>query len=288
MIWVSVLTALSLLFLFKGRKPTGIGLKRLSRITGSEDRTDRKRSLDVRRAFHGLVTLPGRFLPERTLERLSRDLGKRAPLSGMEMPEMVGIRFWSTILFPAVTAMAFRFSPISLFLALPAALLGYFLPVLTANRNRRKYIDEVRRCLPDTTDMLYAFVLGGRNLDQAFTGAAETAPEPLRALLGRAVREMELGASRQETFEELKRRCPVPELASVLNLLLEAERRGYSLSGALKILSSEIRAKRRDQLRAAVAKAPLKMLAPLVFLILPASVILVVGPTLFAALQRSF
>lgn len=99
---------------------------------------------------------------------------------------------------------------------------------------------------------------------------------------------MELGSTRAEAFERLLERCPLPELASLLRTLLEAERRGHPLAGTLEVFSREIRLRRRDQLRVIVAKAPLKLLAPLVFLILPASVILTVGPTFLTTMMHGF
>jgi tight adherence protein C len=137
-------------------------------------------------------------------------------------------------------------------------------------------------------DMLYAHVLGGKNLDQAFRGAAVLAREPLGSFTMAAVREMELGATREEAFSRLLSSCPVRELSSLLRSVLEAEKRGHSLSTSLAVFSREIRLRRRDQVREAGARAPLKMLVPLIFLILPASVLLTVGPTLLATLQRVF
>jgi len=149
-------------------------------------------------------------------------------------------------------------------------------------------METVKRALPDTADILYSLVLGGKNLDQAFKNAAALAPEPLSGYLMSAVREIELGSTREEAFDRLADRCPLRELKSLLRSLLEAERRGYSLSSSLSVFSREIRLRRRDALREAGARAPLKMLAPLVFLILPASVLLTVGPTFLATLQQVF
>jgi len=126
------------------------------------------------------------------------------------------------------------------------------------------------------------------DFDQAFRAAAMLAREPLRSILSQSVREMELGSTRREAFDGLTGRCPVRELSSLLNSLLEAEKRGHSLSSSLAVFSHEIRLRRRDQVREAGAKAPLKMLVPLIFLILPASVLLTVGPTFLVTLQRVF
>lgn len=241
-----------------------------------------------RSSYRVFIELPLKLMPGALLKRLCSDLEGRAALSGMSVNRLAGLRIWATLFLPVVILLLFRFSRSGLMLFAPCAALGWMLPVLIAAKNRDRYLDEVRRALPGTADMLYAFVLGGKNLDQAFRGAAEAAPEPLRSPLTQALREMELGSTRAEAFERLLERCPLPELASLLRTLLEAERRGHPLAGTLEVFSREIRLRRRDQLRVAVAKAPLKLLAPLVFLILPASVILTVGPTFLATLMHRF
>jgi tight adherence protein C len=232
--------------------------------------------------------MPLKLVPDSLRKRLCSDLEGQVAHSGMTVDRLTGLRVWATFALPFVVLFLLRFSRLGLMLAAPCAAFGWMLPVILASKNRDRYLDEVRRALPDTADMLYAFVLGGKNLDQAFRGAAEAAPEPLRSTLAQTVREMELGSTRAEAFEHLLERCPLPELASLLRTLLEAERRGHPLAGTLEVFSREIRLRRRDRLRVTVAKAPLKLLAPLVFLILPASVILTVGPTLLATLMHRF
>lgn len=289
MIAIAVSAALAIFFFVKGRarKPEA-GLERLRRLSGDEAETAEPVGKRSRRLLLAVVEIPCRVLPSPLKEKLGRDLPKRVPLSGFTIEQLIGIRVWGTATLPLFALFAFRFSRAGLFFALPCVALGIWSPDLLAGRSRGLYLDSVRRALPHTADMLYAFVLGGRNLDQAFKGAAESSPEPLKSLLGQAVREMELGSTREESFKKLLERCPLSELSSLLRSLLEAERRGHRLTGTLEIFSREIRLRRRDQLRVAVAKAPLKLLAPLVFLILPASVILTVGPTFLATLQRSF
>jgi tight adherence protein C len=241
-----------------------------------------------RRSYRVFIDMPLKLMPGALRKRFCSDLEGRAALSGMSVDRLAGLRVWATLILPVVVLLIFRFSRLGLTLFAPCAAFGWMLPVLIAAKNRDRYLDEVRRALPGTADMLYAFVLGGKNLDQAFRGAAEAAVEPLRSLLAQTVREMELGSTRAEVFERLIERCPLPELASLLRTLLEAERRGHPLAGTLEVFSREIRLRRRDHLRVKVAKAPLKLLAPLVFLILPASVILTVGPTLLATLTHRF
>ena len=242
----------------------------------------------IRRSFWAFVEMPLKLTPVALRKRLFSDLERRVALSGMSVDRLTGVRVWATLISPVFVLLLSRFSRAGLMLSVPCAAFGWMLPALMAVRNRDRYFDEVRHALPGTADMLYAFVLGGKNLEQAFRGAAEAAPEPLHTPLAQTVREMELGSTRTEAFERLLERCPVPELASLLRTLLEAERRGHPLAGTLEVFSREIRLRRRDQLRVTVAKAPLKLLAPLVFLILPASVILTVGPIFLTTLMHRF
>jgi tight adherence protein C len=287
MAWIVVLAAIALAFLFMGRStPEESGIVRLHRLTG--DGAGGPTPGRGRRAewIRSLVEAPLRVIPGPLKELLASDLQKVAPLSGFTMERLTGIRVTAALCLPLAFALLTRFSRTGVIAAPILAALGLMLPRIMAARNRNAYLEAVRGCLPHMADMLYAFVLGGKNLDQAFRGAAEASPEPLGPLLKLAVRELELGSSREESFSRMLERCPLPELSSLLRSLTEAERRGYTVSSTLAVFSRELRLRRRDQLRVSVAKAPLKMLAPLVFLILPASVLLTVGPTFLVTLNK--
>ncbi|MDD5447578.1 MAG: type II secretion system F family protein [Actinomycetota bacterium] len=227
-----------------------------------------------------------RLIPERARKVLCSDLFKQENLSGYSVEKLLGIRLLATTLLPLAALLIFRFSAIGLLLAAPLAALGYLLPIFLAESGKKKFLDSVRSELPHTTDMLYTLVVGGKNLDNAFRGATECSPEPLRSLLIVAVRHLELGSSTEEAFELVREECHLRELSSLLRTISEAQKRGTPLSHALMVFSNNLREKERDRIRQSAAKAPLKMLAPLVFLILPASIILTIGPTIMVALNQ--
>ena len=239
---------------------------------------------NVRRLSRAVVTLSVRVLPDRLKELATADLLVRSVDSGYEPEELLAVRLTLMIAAPLAAVTLFRFSLTGIVLVPALSTVGFIVPRAVASRGRARYLESLKPGVTQMCDMLYAFVLGGKNLDQAFRDAAEATAEPLGSLLVRAAREVELGSAREEAFAHLQMRCPLPELATLLRTLGEAERRGFPLSSTLGTLSREIRLKERDDMRVAVAKAPLKMLAPLVLLILPASVLLTVGPTLIATL----
>lgn len=288
MAWVAGAAALALLFLARGRGDNRRrGVDRLLYLQGEErgpTASAKGRGQSLALTF---LELPYRLTPKRFRSILTGGLPEPpAQADSMTREMLAGLRLWAAAGFPAIALLMFRFTPAALASAPALSVPGFLLPRWIISRRRNRFEESVRQGLPQAADMLYAFVLGGKNLDQAFRGAAEASAEPLGALLQRSVREMELGASRDEAFARLLERCPLPELASLLRTLSEAERRGHSLSATLEVFSREIRLRRRDQLRVMVAKAPLKMLAPLVFLILPASVLLTVGPTFLVTLKK--
>lgn len=283
-------TALALIFLVRGRSRPTRAAVRLDHL-GGPNRESKDTGCEGRRrplSAGGVLVVPVRLLPGRARRAVMRGIDTDARFGGLSPEQLCGLRVWSMVSLPIATVCLTRFGKWGLAMAPCACVLGYLVPLLAQARDRSRYMDAVRSGLPHVADLLYAFALGGKNLHQSFAGAVEATPEPLRSLLSRAVIEMDLGASREEAFSRLQSRCPLPELSTLLVALREAEKRGYPMSGTLAVFSRELRLQHRDRLRVLVAKAPLKILGPLVFLILPASVILTVGPTFLAALKRGF
>jgi len=290
-LWVCVVAALSIIFISSGSKDRErTGVSRLLALDDETRKTEEQgghiRSRD--RSFASIIELPYRLTPATLRARFFAPLEALCDTPGLTVPRLAGACFYTSAGMPLCFLLLTKFSTFGLAGAPVCVAFGLLIPRVIASRARNHYLEASRQALPDTADTLYAYILGGKNLDQAFRGAAQYAPEPLSPLLLRAVREIDLGASREEAFDKLAARCPVHELSSLLRSLLEAEKRGYSMSVSLAVFSREIRLRRRDQLRQKCAKAPLKMLAPLVFLILPASVLLTVGPIFLATLHRIF
>ena len=290
MLWAFVIGGFAILLLALGRRPgQPAGIDRLILLDGgSAEELAPRRRVKAGRLLDAFLQMPYRIAPAFIRVRLDARLEKLCEAPGLSVPVLAGIGAYASVGVPLLLLMLSRFSLAGLLTAPACCAFGLFVPRIIAGRARCRHLESVRQALPDTADMLYAYVLGGKNLDQAFRGAALLACEPLKSFLSQAVREMELGSARDEAFERLSARCPVRELSSLLNSLLEAEKRGHSLSSSLAVFSREIRLRRRDQVREAGAKAPLKMLVPLIFLILPASVLLTVGPTFLVTLQRVF
>lgn len=108
-------------------------------------------------------------------------------------------------------------------------------------------------------------------------------PGPLGAELRRTVEEIDLGIPRSQALTNLAKRAEIAELESLVGVLVNAERFGIGVSGSLQTFSEEMRIRRRQAAEEQARRAPVKMLFPLVFLILPAFILLTVVPMLMSA-----
>ena len=143
----------------------------------------------------------------------------------------------------------------------------------------------IRRALPDFLDLLAISVEAGAGLDNAMARAANEVGGPLGEEFHRLLHSLGLGSSRREAFVTLKERAQVRELSSFVLALLQAEALGISLAGVLRTQATEMRSLRRRLAREQAAKAPVKILFPLVFGIFPALMLVVLGPAAIRIMQ---
>jgi len=161
-------------------------------------------------------------------------------------------------------------------------LFGFVCPDLMLSLRADARQADIRRALPEALDLMAISVQAGVGLEQAVAIATERLPGPLGEELSRFLHEVRLGFSRREALVSLRERTSCPELATFILSLLQADGLGIAVGEVLKTQAGEIRAKRRQLARERAAKAPVRLLFPLIFGILPALFVVILGP---AAIQ---
>ena len=169
-----------------------------------------------------------------------------------------------------------------------AAILGWLIPPQVLHRLLRRYRRKLQDALPDTVDLL-GIVLGtGLALDQAMMRVSEELeyiyPE-LAAEFYTVVMQVKAGQERSVAFQQLVRRTGIEDIKSLSAMIVQSERFGTSLSQALKVYADALRTRRRLRAEAAVAKAGIKMLFPIVLFILPVLFVITLVPGILSVLH---
>jgi len=168
-----------------------------------------------------------------------------------------------------------------------AAILGWMLPRQVLHRLVKRYRRKLHESLPDTVDML-GIVLGtGLALDQAMQRVSEEMryiyPELANEFFT-VVMQVKAGQERGKAFKQLVRRTGIEDIKSLSAMIVQSERFGTSLAQALKVYADALRTRRRLRAEAAVARAGIKMLFPIVLFILPVLFVITLVPGLLSVL----
>jgi tight adherence protein C len=137
---------------------------------------------------------------------------------------------------------------------------------------------QIRKALPDALDLLTTSVEAGLSLDAALVRVSEFQRGPLQDELVVAMQDITLGKSRRDALAELSERLAVPEVINLVATINQAEVTGAPIGQVLRAQAHQVRVKRRQAAEAQAQRAPLLMIGPLVFLILPSMFVVLLAP----------
>jgi tight adherence protein C len=217
-------------------------------------------------------------------------LERRLQLSGAAAsPERVlGLKIFGAtviVVFAVALAIAAGFSLVVLAVCLPITLAAYRAPDFALARRARARQRKIAAQVPDLAELLVATTGSGLNPSLAFRRSAEVLDGPLGEELRVAVRGLDLGAAWRTLIDELAARTGDPSLHRLVRAMGRSQRLGTPLASALHSVAEDLRNERQARAEETARRAPVKMLFPLVFLILPAFLLLTVGPVLLATLR---
>jgi tight adherence protein C len=158
------------------------------------------------------------------------------------------------------------------------AFAAYVAPLAALDRRAQHRQEQIRRMMADAIDLLTISVEAGLAFDAALLHARRSMKGPLSEEIGRMLHEMQLGVKRSEAMRHLSDRTNVPELRSFVLAMVQADVFGVSVGNVLRAQSQELRTKRRQRGEERAMKTPVKLLFPMTICILPALLVLVIGP----------
>jgi tight adherence protein C len=158
------------------------------------------------------------------------------------------------------------------------AVIGYTVPSAQLSAKASSRQKTIRKQLSDVMDLLTISVEAGLGFDAAMAQVVRNVPGPLAEELTRLLQEVQIGVSRADAFRHLSERTSVPELQAFVLSMVQADMFGVSIASVLRAQSRELRQKRRQRAEETAQKVPVKLLFPMIFLVMPAMFIVLLGP----------
>ncbi|WP_411082114.1 DUF5936 domain-containing protein [Streptomyces sp. cmx-18-6] len=161
-----------------------------------------------------------------------------------------------------------------LFLALLMIGFGLFwveVGIWSAIRVRREHIE---RTLPDFLDVLAVVVSAGLGFRQALDRVAEKYEGPWSDELRITLRQMDMGVSRRQAFEELRRRNDSEQVAMFVTTLQQGEELGAPIVETLIQIANDMRRTDAQNARRKAAKAVPKATFAVTSFLLPGTLVL--------------
>ncbi len=156
--------------------------------------------------------------------------------------------------------------------------LGFMFPEIWLSRRIKKRQKAILMAVPDTLDLLTISVKAGLSFDGALAKVVEKTIGPLSDEFRRALAEIRVGKARREALRDVQARTDVPALSNFISAIVQAEQLGVPIAKVLQVQSEQLRIERRQRAEEMAAKAPIKMLFPLVGCIFPSMFIVILGP----------
>jgi tight adherence protein C len=155
---------------------------------------------------------------------------------------------------------------------------GYMAPEFWLGGKAKKRSFEMVLQLPDALDLLTISVEAGLGFDAALAKVVEKMEGPLVNEFRQALAEIRMGRSRRDALRDVVLRADSQPISNFIGAIVQAEQLGVPIAKVLQIQSQQLRIERRQRAEEMAAKAPVKMLFPMVGCIFPTIFIVILGP----------
>jgi tight adherence protein C len=216
------------------------------------------------------------------IARIDTKLERAGYPGGLRGADWVGVKLLALIAFAVIGLLigllltgAFV---VALLFAVGGAGVGYLAPEFWLGRKIKARSFGMVLQLPDALDLLTISVEAGLGFDAALAKVVEKMEGPLVDEFRQALAEVRMGRPRREALRDVANRADAQPVSNFIGAIVQAEQLGVPIAKVLQIQSNQLRIERRQRAEEAAAKAPVKMLFPMVGCIFPTIFIVILGP----------
>lgn len=233
-----------------------------------------------------------RITPQNAIQQVGKKLDMAGNPGRIDPTMFFAFRFLGIPLGLIVIALG-KILPNSLFatkgliIAIPASILGFYLPdlLLKAKIDRRQ--DNIRKAMPDALDLLTICVEAGLGFEAAMAKVYEKWDNELARAFGRVIREIQLGKVRRDAMRDMAERLGITEMTSFVAAVIQSEQLGVSMAQVLRIQADQMRIRRRQIAEEKAHAAPIKMLLPMGIFIFPSICIVLMTPAVLILIKTN-
>ena len=235
----------------------------------------------------GTAAMP-RFGPK--YERTLRDWLRQAGYYRTEPALFLGYRLAGAVLLPflwifiAVSAGTFGFRAVVAVFTVGGLL--WVIPGFMLSRRATGRLQQIDLEMPELVDLLVTTVEAGVGFTGSLQMVARRVEGPLGEELRLALQEQNMGMTIESALQHMLERVDSVSVRAFVQAVLQGQTLGAPIAKVLRDLAIEMRQRRRHAAEERANKAPTKLLFPLIFLILPALLIITLGGPLIGLVRQ--
>jgi tight adherence protein C len=166
--------------------------------------------------------------------------------------------------------------------ALMVIMLAFFATDMWIERKIAYRRLAVERAFPDALDLLLVCVEAGHGMDQAFGRVAQeihSSAPILSTDMKLVVSQLRAGRDREHVMSDFAWRTGLPDVASFVTTLRQADQFGVSIAEALRVYAAEMRNKRFMRAEEKANMMPVKLALGAIMFTVPPTMLILVGPS---------
>jgi len=161
--------------------------------------------------------------------------------------------------------------------------IGIILPKTLVGQKARERTAKIDYEVPELVDLLVTTIEAGVGFGSALQVCSRRVRDPLGSELRLTLGEQSMGLTMADALKNmLERTNRSTSMRAFVQAIVQGESMGVSIGKTLRDLAVDMRKRRRQAAEERAQKAPIKLLFPLTFLILPAMMIVILGPAVRA------
>jgi tight adherence protein C len=223
------------------------------------------------------------------ISRIDAKLERAGYPGGLRGADWMGVKILGAIVFGIgalvilllITGGAFTVAILGGFVGV---MVGFLAPEFWLGKRVAKRSMAMVLQLPDCLDLLTISVEAGLGFDAALAKVVEKMHGPLVDEFRQSLAEVRMGRTRRDALRDVAARADDQSISNFIGAIVQAEQLGVPIAKVLQIQSQQLRIVRRQRAEEAAAKAPIKMLFPMVGCIFPTIFIVILGPAVITVM----